>query len=48
MVANLPSTFWHFIGDRLGQIKKPKTTRLAAFDLIPELNEQDNSQFVCC
>ncbi len=34
------------MGDRLGQIKKAKTTRLAAFDLRRELYGHDNSQFV--
>ena len=48
MVANFPSTFCLFIGDRLGQIKKAKTTRLAAFDLRRAINRHDNSQFVFC
>jgi hypothetical protein len=34
------------LGDRLGQIKKAKTTRLAAFDLRRVIKGHDNSQFV--
>ena len=46
IVAKVSSTILLFIGDRLGQIKKAKTTRLAAFDLRRAINRHDNSQFV--